>query len=527
MKKAVAQRLTSYTLDDGRAHFLDRHLRPLGIEKQWVLVVFPQAKSHLTQHREQQLVDILTAEKRTWDAFLRNLKSEARAWQNQSDKTPYALSPNQARQIRALNIKGLVVAEQTVRNRPSRVAKQLIGIVGENAQLLQKLYPHAMQNGERTMISPLGVTGLERSFEKRIAGIGQSKIAWYQPSTEIRMMKTIHADFPLRVLTTIDYDAQRQVERAMADLRVQQGSVVVLDRQNADIFVMASRPATDIRNHALIELTPGSIFKTVVALASLTEQKVTSDTLFDCDGSYGNYKFVCWRRAGHGKLTARQAYAHSCNIAFAEMARALSATAIERSAKSLGLASEVSWQSNDLKPLMEEQAGLIFANKTNRDDHGALIQTAIGQRDVRMTPLQAANMIVTILNEGQLMAPRVVREIQFRSGVTKERFASQIIHTTNPERRRASRILRTWMRDTVTIGTAQSLDSAGEYLEGKTGTAQVFDQGQKKVNQWFVGAVANRFAIAVVVENVHPEAPQQALPLTQRLLGILQNYAKK
>jgi cell division protein FtsI/penicillin-binding protein 2 len=144
-----------------------------------------------------------------------------------------------------------------------------------------------------------------------------------------------------------------------------------------------------------------------------------------------------------------------------------------------------------------------------------------------MTPLQAANMIVTILNEGQLMAPRVVREIQFRSGVPKERFASQIIHTTNPERRRASRILRTWMRDTVTIGTAQSLDSAGEYLEGKTGTAQVFDQGQKKVNQWFVGAVANRFAIAVVVENVHPEAPQQALPLTQRLLGILQNYAKK
>lgn len=50
------------------------------------------------------------------------------------------------------------------------------------------------------------------------------------------------------------------------------------------------------------------------------------------------------------------------------------------------------------------------------------MQTAIGQRDVQITPLQAANLIVTLLHKGTVLSPRVVSEIQFANGRTEADF---------------------------------------------------------------------------------------------------------
>ena len=88
---------------------------------------------------------------------------------------------------------------------------------------------------------------------------------------------------------------------------------------------------------------------------------------------------------------------------------------------------EVGWTGKtDTRDVFEqfdsEETGQLFAAHTPENDEGVLMQTAIGQRDVRMTPLQASNMVVTLLNDGKGFTPRVVQEIRYQTGREMEAF---------------------------------------------------------------------------------------------------------
>src|SRR5699024_3024750 len=86
------------------------------------------------------------------------------------------------------------------------------------------------------------------------------------------------------------------------------------------------------------------------------------------------------------------------------------------------LTKEVGWQESpfykmdSFKQFSGEDRGQIFSKGSNKQDEGTLIQTAIGQRDVQMTPLQAANMIATIVNGGKQESVRAVKEIRYKTG---------------------------------------------------------------------------------------------------------------
>jgi cell division protein FtsI/penicillin-binding protein 2 len=267
---------------------------------------------------------------------------------------------------------------------------------------------------------------------------------------------------------------------------------------------------------------------------------IDSRTTFDCHGQYGKYRFTCWRKSGHGSLTAAQAFAQSCNISFATIAKMLTATQIESYAQQLGLAQKVGWRDQQLVPLLEEQKGLIFSAQTDRHDEGVQIQTAIGQRDVLMTPLQAANMMVTLLHEGTRFAPRILKEIRYQTNTLKTRFKPQVVNQANEKLATASVELRHWMRLTVTEGTAHTLHDAKWPIAGKTGTAQVNIRGQERVHQWFVGygpewidkvdsaalqsQASPKYTIAIVAENMEPDATNRVLPLTKSIMNFLSNY---
>ena len=560
VEQAVNQRMVSYVLDDGRARFVDRDGRSLGGEERQVLVVFPQYRKWLNNRSvaaesarlDASLRNVLGADERDWRAFLGKLNSEARVWQAEGSKFPLALSTSAAEQLKRLSAPGLAVATQYIPRSERTVAEHVLGLVGENAQLFQQLYRQEDALLKSAPNLKLGVSGLERSLEIKTRGyqsaqsaVGERRIAWVEPAGELRRIETNNPYYPLQVVTTIDREWQSRVEQTMKQFGVREGAVVVLDRHNADVLVMAGRPSlldqpghqqVDLRNHALLEMKPGSIFKLVVGAAALGEGVVDRHSKFHCAGSYGKYKFTCWRRSGHGDITASQAFALSCNIAFAEMAKRLSPAIIEAYATRLGLAQQVGWGGVErtlegsqapFRLLPDEQAGVVFAQTTDKHDEGALMQTAIGQRDVLLTPLQAANMVATILNDGELRAPRVVREIRYRNGQLRESFAPQVLRRGDAKLKEAAPVLRTWMRETVRSGTAQSLSKASVTLAGKTGTAQVKlggeRAGEEVVNQWFVGydVADERYAVAVVVEHMGPNDRQVALPIAMRVMNIL------
>ncbi|MFS0839809.1 penicillin-binding transpeptidase domain-containing protein [Paenibacillus sp. 1P03SA] len=69
-----------------------------------------------------------------------------------------------------------------------------------------------------------------------------------------------------------------------------------------------------------------------------------------------------------------------------------------------------------------------------------------------------------------------------------------------------------------------SLEEAKWPLAGKTGTAQVQSGLRETVNQWFIGygpVDSPRYAVAVVIRGVAPEAPSQAVPLAREIMDML------
>jgi penicillin-binding protein 2 len=108
---------------------------------------------------------------------------------------------------------------------------------------------------------------------------------------------------------------------------------------------------------------------------------------------------------------------------------------------------------------------------------------AIGQGDVLVTPLQIANATCAIANGGKLYKPRVVNSILDANGNTKTSYQSEVINNqvVSPE---TIDIVKRGMRETVTAGSAKSLNSLPVEIAGKTGTAQ-FGPNNSKQHAWF------------------------------------------
>ncbi|KAF9115369.1 hypothetical protein BGX30_006301 [Mortierella sp. GBA39] len=355
-----------------------------------------------------------------------------------------------------------------------------------------------------------GAAGLEKTLEPLLRGMGPTT-AYYTvdgsdqpiPGTGIRIKGPGNAYYPLKFRTTVDLELQRQIEQLAKESGMKEGAVVLLDAQTADVVAMVSLPfynPLDVNpqqrawnNRALQAAVPGSIFKTVIAAAALEAGVTSPDETFTCNGAYGKYGLSCPKE--HGVITLAEAYAESCNAVFAELAERLSAGEIEAAAHKLGLGRTVGWEEKDilglplLRPFDHEDSGKIFADPDKADrDGGIRAQTGIGQRDVQVTPLQAANMIVTLLQQGQVHAPRILESVSYANGQLmkelKPHLAPSSLGTVQPA---TADLITGWMEKVVTEGTGQSIRGAAWPLAGKSGTAQVTINGQPRNHQWFIG----------------------------------------
>ncbi|MNJ53632.1 Penicillin-binding protein 4B [compost metagenome] len=252
--------------------------------------------------------------------------------------------------------------------------------------------------------------------------------------------------------------------------------------------------------------------------------------MFYCSGHYGKYGLSCWKEEGHGTITLKQAFAESCNTVFAALGERLTAASIHNTASKLGLGRTVGWYdpafrgSQALRQIDQEEAGTVFATGVYADG-GGRAQTALGQRDVMVTPLQAANLVVTLLHGGNVAAPRLVQDIYFKNGTQMLEFAPRYSNSDQGMISHAtSATLLDWMSEVVESGTGRSLQAAKWNLAGKSGTAQVISGGRPVNHQWFIGygpVEQPRYAVSVLVENRRTGSPHQATELFRRVMDIL------
>ncbi|WP_245954675.1 peptidoglycan D,D-transpeptidase FtsI family protein [Paenibacillus flagellatus] len=546
---SVAQREFGIELDSGRGQFVDRNGKPITGQTVRALVVFPVKRPEDEfEAALHQIGTILQADETKWTEFYRNA-SVPKMWSEPGTGLPIALTDKQAERIAALDVPGVEVMN-TVRRYPAdAAAKHLIGFIGENPQRIETLFAKQLMNGSLTLASRIGVSGLEKTMEPYLRGVGKTSVSLFTDGAhrplaglDVRLVSPNNPYYPLTIGTTLDLDVQRNVEAILERTGIASGAAVVLDAANADVVAMASRPDFDPNridfedghwgNKALKAVTPGSIFKTVVVAAALEEGVVRPGETFECNGAFGKYGLRCWLHGGHGTITFEEAYAESCNVVFAKVMQRISGAKLQEVAQRLGLERQIGW--TDDRPgdgawhqFDGEERGQVFAGKTPTEDEGVRVQTSIGQRDALVTPLQAANLVVTLLHGGEPLRPRIVQDVRFRNGTVAHTFSGQKLTGSSPNvEPRIAKTIAGWMREVVLSGTGESLQKAKWRLAGKSGTAETIVDGKAAVHQWFIGygpVDKPRYAVAVVAQNEPENGANRAIAAFRDIMDALAN----
>ncbi len=317
---------------------------------------------------------------------------------------------------------------------------------------------------------------------------------------------------------TLDADAQRA---AFDGLDGQEGAVAAIDPRTGAILAMASSPSFDpnlLASHDPTEVSdnyekmrrdpgdpllnrsiqqvypPGSLFKVVVSAAALSSGEYTPNTkvpgpalldLPDTSATIGNYfDGSCLG----GTVTLTEALAISCNTAFAKIGLKLGDQAIREQANRFGF--------NERLNVPLTVAPSIYPDDLNAPQTA---QSAIGQFDVRATPLQMAMVAAGVANDGMVMTPYLVAEERAPDlsalSITEPEPLSRAVST------QVAGELQDMMVTVVANGTGASAAIPGVSVGGKTGTAQ---DGKRPPHVWFMAfapAEDPQVAVAVIVEN--------------------------
>jgi cell division protein FtsI/penicillin-binding protein 2 len=549
-KMAEIQSERETVLDSGRGRLYDRKSEPLAGETIWTAAFFPQEEKVMKPvtkvvYGEDEPIHRLAAILGVSYKQLLNRRSslkEPLLWPSSAGKGPLALSLAQAKEVNELGIDGVRVLPFARRYDGNPTGRQWLGYLSE---AVPRSGDKASPTGLR--IPMTGTDGLEKTLEPLLQGVGHTE-AYARvdargnrlPGSSIKVRAPGNPYYPLSLYTTIDKKLQEEIEELAIHSGMKEGAVVVLDTGTGDIVAMVSLPfynpekispqGGEWNNRALQAAVPGSIFKIVTAAAALEAGVTSSDELFYCSGQYEKYGLSCMNGKGHGPLTLAQGFAVSCNTVFAALAERLTGAQLQSTALALGLGRDISWQAEKtlgfplLKPLSGEQKGTVFTSLLP-DDDAARVQTAIGQRDVQVTPLQAANLIVTLLHGGEVRAPRILQTVAFANGQKLKDLPGHLSPSSAGRiSESTARQLLSWMRKVVTEGTGTGLLNTKWPVAGKSGTAQTLVKGVPRNNQWFIGygpVDHPRYAVSVAVENVATDSSHLAIKLFGQVLDLL------
>lgn len=314
------------------------------------------------------------------------------------------------------------------------------------------------------------------------------------------------------VVTTLDVDLQQVASDALGNNK---GAVVVLEPDTGKILAMVSKPGfnpntlgadwdglisgdntqAQLLNRATQGVyPPGSTFKIVTALQYIREHPGTwRDYTFDCNGIFyhEDYKISCYHGNVHGRQNLEQAFANSCNGAFASMGLELNLGEMRSLADQLLFNSEL--------PLSLAYSKSSYAMNAEADSW-EILQTSIGQGSTQMTPMHNAMLTAAIANGGVLMKPYLIDHVENAAGEEVKKFLPSsygpLMSATE------SGELAGLLREVVVSGTGSAVRTDSYAVAGKTGSAE-FETG-KESHAWFTGyapADNPQIVVTVIVEE--------------------------
>ncbi|MDR3171074.1 MAG: penicillin-binding protein 2 [Treponema sp.] len=410
----------------------------------------------------------------------------------------------------------------------------IIGYVGDiTRDELTMLYNKGYHQGDL-----IGKAGIERQYDELLRGkegqetrtvdVRGRRVSGDQSGREPPVMGK-------NLVLSIDWRIQQLAEKALGK-RI--GAAVVLRPTTGEILAMVSYPWYDpnlfnrndmgseyqilindpnkpFLNRAIqSSYPPASTFKIVMTTGILAEKVFPPEQTVDCLGelTYGDRLWRCHiRKPGHGHLNLQQGMAQSCDIYYWIVGR--DHLGVERI---VSYAREYGYGELTGIDLPGEISGFIPTPQwKDRRFHerwvgGDTMNISIGQGFTLVTPLQMADMVAMVVNDGVIYTPHILKEVRDPlTGVVEQSISPTVLHTSDIDPA-IFRGVRRDMRGVISDGTAKPvLDIQSVTIAGKTGTAEVGLQNQW--HSWFTAFAPyetadpdERVVVAVIVEAANP-----------------------
>ena len=414
---------------------------------------------------------------------------------------------------------GINIDEDTKRYYPyGTLASQIIGFCGSDNQ---------------------GLDGIESKYEEELKG----KKGAIQRHTDAKggeigdegenyVSAVDGNDLILTIDLTIQSIVEKYLEEACIDNQCTDGgNIVVMNPQNGDILAMATYPNYNLnspyepytdelketwdsleqsektknlqavwRNKAIADTyEPGSVFKLITASAALEEGVVTDidkEGEFCCTGGIevSGVRIKCWRYyRPHGPESLRQALMNSCNPVFIGLGQKLGVHTYYSYLNKFKLLNktgiDLPGEANSIF-LAEEKAGPV-----------ELATISFGQR-FEITPIQLVTAISAIANGGNIIQPRVVKQII--NSETKEIQDIPVKNNGTVISKETSEKVLSMMESVVSEGTGKNAKVAGYRIGGKTGTSEDGVNTNKYVTSFCGVAPIDNPQVVVLVTLYNP-----------------------
>ena len=388
-------------------------------------------------------------------------------------------------------------------------------IRGEDGKIY-RLYPHGEVTAFVTGQMLVGRTGLELKYWRELYSVDLPLFEQIKRRTEGEETEGNS------VVTTIDMKLQKTAYEALEGYR---GAIGVMEVESGRLLALVSTPSfnpnelsvqwEDLNSRTDAPFVnrvtgglypPGSTFKLVTTLAYL-QQHEAEDFSYTCTGTarFRNTTVHCNNEKAHGEQTLSQAFANSCNTAYAYMGEQISDEDYMTVSEQLGFG--MMWE----KTLPYEPGSFSITEETS---DASRVQASFGQGEVLMTPFHKLMLAAGIAGGGSVQFPYLVERIENCDGDLVAQYSSggeQQLMT--PEQ---AMLLKNYMVE-ASKDKMQEFASRGITVAGKTGSAES-SEGTHSWYLCFAPADKPQIAIVVLIEGAG-SGSRYAVPAAKQILN--------
>jgi penicillin-binding protein 2 len=369
------------------------------------------------------------------------------------------------------------------------MTSEIIGYLGPIYEEVADQYADA---GFSVGTDKIGFSGIEAAMNDELMGsnglrvvevdVGGREIRDLEPPIDPVPGNNVKVTIDTRLQVAAKYALVTEMQGWNAYLnedRMTVGVVIVMNPKTGEVLALVSHPTYEnnrmarfiptyyyqqliederkpLFNHAIsAEHPPGSVYKLAASVGALNEGVVELNQQLECPeegqitiiqkysaNEVGTpFEYVCWQDTGHGKVDWRHAIAWSCDVYFYkisggfedEVEQGLGVYRMKEYAEALGYGVESGIE------LPGEMTGLVPDPQWKRISAGEIWATgdtyiaSMGQGYVLATPMQVLVSFATLANDGKMMQPTLIREIQDAEGNVIQPFEPKLKHDITVE----------------------------------------------------------------------------------------------